>query len=236
MVSLGDAIALGEVVIPAVYNGLPVTAIADEGFIGCSNMTSIIIPNSITDIGANSLKGCTGLTSITIPFTGASLNGTANTHFGYLFGAENSYNQKSLIPSSLETVIITGERLVSYAFRDCDLKYIYIEGMTVIGENAFYECKLENVYIPEGVTVIGFAVFSDCMLINIYIPKSLEKIERSAFSRFINDGYNNYPKNVFYNGDIDAWEEIDIGAYNWALNRSSLDSATIYYNYDYDWY
>jgi len=152
LVSLGTARALGEIVIPAVYNGLPVTAIAANGFSNCPNMTSIIIPTSVTDIGANALSGCTGLTSITIPFTGASLNGTANTHFGYLFGAASYTNQNSSIPSSLKTVIVTGGKSIgSDAFRGCSgLTSITIpNSVTSVGRDAFYDCSsLTSITIP----------------------------------------------------------------------------------------
>jgi formylglycine-generating enzyme required for sulfatase activity/fibronectin type 3 domain-containing protein len=64
-ISLGTAIASGTIIIPATYNGKPVTTIANDAFANCSNMTSIIIPNSITDIGSGAFSGCTGLVRVT---------------------------------------------------------------------------------------------------------------------------------------------------------------------------
>ena len=40
----------GKVILPSVYNDLPVTGIADEAFMLCKNLTSIIIPDSMTEI------------------------------------------------------------------------------------------------------------------------------------------------------------------------------------------
>ena len=46
------------------FTGL--TKIDDGAFAGCTQLTSITIPENITEIGANAFKGCTGLQSITI--------------------------------------------------------------------------------------------------------------------------------------------------------------------------
>lgn len=51
------------------YNGTeyPVTAIADRAFSGCTYLRSIIIPNSIRNIGDNAFRDCVSLQEITIP-------------------------------------------------------------------------------------------------------------------------------------------------------------------------
>lgn len=41
----------GELTLPSEINGLPVTGIENEAFAGCSNLTRVVIPNSVTNIG-----------------------------------------------------------------------------------------------------------------------------------------------------------------------------------------
>ena len=44
-----------------------VREIGSSAFSGCSGLTAISIPNSVTEIGDYALSGCSGLTSIVIP-------------------------------------------------------------------------------------------------------------------------------------------------------------------------
>jgi hypothetical protein len=43
-----------------------VVTIGDGAFLGCSSLTSITLPKSVTTIGTNYFKGCTSLTSVTV--------------------------------------------------------------------------------------------------------------------------------------------------------------------------
>ena len=61
------AAARGELVIPDTIEGNPVTTIEHLAFGYCTNLTSITIPDSVTNIGGRVFENCTNLTSITIP-------------------------------------------------------------------------------------------------------------------------------------------------------------------------
>jgi hypothetical protein len=54
-----------------------VTDIGYSAFEGCTGLTSIAIPNSVTNIGPAAFSGCTSLTSITIPNSVTSIWGSA---------------------------------------------------------------------------------------------------------------------------------------------------------------
>ncbi len=61
----------GDVVIPkeVTYDGktYPVTEIGEYAFDGCTGLTSVTFPESLTSIGVYAFRGCTGLTSVTFP-------------------------------------------------------------------------------------------------------------------------------------------------------------------------
>ncbi|MCB6104587.1 leucine-rich repeat domain-containing protein, partial [Flavobacterium psychrophilum] len=51
-----------------------VTAIGEDAFIHCNNLTSVTIPNSVTTIGDYVFADCSGLTSVTIPNSVITIN------------------------------------------------------------------------------------------------------------------------------------------------------------------
>ncbi len=56
--------ATGDLVIPDTYRGCPVTHIETSAFAGCSNLTSVTIPDSVTSIGEYAFWGCRSFTTI----------------------------------------------------------------------------------------------------------------------------------------------------------------------------
>ena len=156
-----------------------VTSIGIDAFSGCSSLTSIEIPNSVTSIGIGALRECNGLKSIILPFVGETLNGTSNTHFGYIFGASSYWMQNESIPSSLKEVILS----------NCEF----------IDDLAFDRCSnLTTVILLEGVRTIGNRAFQGCFLENIVIPSSLISVEELGI-------WSHISLNVYYNGTLENW-------------------------------
>ena len=101
-----------------------VASIGEQAFFYCSGLTSITIPGSVTSIGYNTFYGCTGLTSVTIP---ASMSRISESAFSYCTG--------------LTSVTIP-------------------EGVTRIGDFVFAGCSnLADIIIPESLTSIGESAF-----------------------------------------------------------------------------
>lgn len=56
-----------DIVLPAEYDGKPVTSIGNYAFYQCSRLASIVIPNCVTSIGNCAFYQCSRLASIIIP-------------------------------------------------------------------------------------------------------------------------------------------------------------------------
>ena len=116
----------------------------------CSNLESIIIPNSVTSIGDYAFYYCRELTSVTIPNSVTSIGDSA---FHFCSGLTSV-----TIPNSVTSI---GDS----AFRFCTrLTLITIpNSITSIGEGAFAYCReLTSIKIPNSVTSIGNNVFKNC--------------------------------------------------------------------------
>lgn len=162
--------------------------ISENAFIN-SSVVSIEIPNTVTCIERRALKNLNSLENITIPFVGVSLNGTENTHFGYIFGASSYDDNSRYVPSSLKEVIITGG--------------------DSIGDSAFFYCSnLTSVVIPNSVISIGSNTFRGCSsLTSINIPNSVISIGSNAFYECSSLQYNEYDNGLYLgnNDNLYLW-------------------------------
>src|SRR5205823_1291382 len=142
--------ASGAIVIASTYNGYPVTSIGDYAFSGysyrgCTNLTSVTIPNSVTNFGIFAFYNCNHLTNVTIPDSVTTIRDQA-------FKGCTSLTSMT-IPNSVTD--IRGE-----AFEGCSSLSNLIIGnsVTAIGFYVFLGCtSLTNVTIPNSVTAIGYA-------------------------------------------------------------------------------
>ncbi len=86
----------GELSIPNTLNRYQVVAIAESAFCLCTGLTSITVPDTITEIGYAAFSDCTGLTGIyfegNAPSIGSSIfNGCTNATVYYRAGTKGWY-------------------------------------------------------------------------------------------------------------------------------------------------
>ena len=195
----------GEVVIPSMYNGKPVTGFLTSdtsvyAFKQNKNITKVILPNTITEIGARAFGNCSNLASINLPDSLTGIRGSAfldcikitsielpNSLIYIAFKALMGCSITSLtIP---ESVTIFGNALVNcnslttlvvdkgnpiYDSRDnCNAVIETASNKLVQG------CKTS--VIPSTVTRIEDGAFQNINITNIVIPVSITSIGNTAF-------------------------------------------------------
>ena len=195
-----------KIEIPAEIEDIPVVEIKSSAFNGCANLTSIIIPDSVTSIGDFAFENCSGLTSITIPDSVTSIGDHA--FYNCLTSITVSENNKYF--SSLNGVLFNKDKteLVTYLIGNERTEYAIPDSVTFIGDRAFYKCSsLTSIIIPDLVTSIGDHAFYNCSsLTNITIPDSVTSIGDHAFhncsgltSITIPDSVTSIGDHAFYN-------------------------------------
>ena len=157
-----------------------VSSIAAFAFQGHSNLTSIAIPGSVTNIGDYAFNDCTSLTAITV--------NAGNPDYSSVGGVLFNQNQTMLVayPDGVGgsyTISNTVTSIGDTSFSDSSLTSVTIPGsVTSIGYAAFADCRLTSISIPAGVTSIGEDAFAYCpSLTNITIPASVTSIGDFAF-------------------------------------------------------
>lgn len=191
-----------DLVIPAEYHGLPVTAIGESAFEGCKRLKSVRIPDSITSIGNSAFGGCSGLMEINIP---DSVTDIGESAFGYC--------------SKLTGVTIPGSvvKINARTFVACqNLTSVSIPwSVAYIGDHAFSQTGLKEIRIPGGVEYLGKYVFFHC--------EALESVIMEGGGVFALNGkefsYSENLKNIVFGSNLTS---IDFNIYGSLRNLESI--------------
>ena len=157
---LGSA---AELILPADCKGENY-AIGSSAFSACSDLTSVVIPNSVTRIGREAFYGCSGLTSVEIPNSVTSIGGSA---FYECKGLEKVHINDVAVWCGINFANVSANPLHYagnlYLNGELLTKLVVPEGVAAIKNHAFIGCSsLTSVVIPNGVTSIGSSAFKDC--------------------------------------------------------------------------
>ena len=148
-----------------------ITEIGRSAFFGCSGLTSLALPAGITTIGGSAFEGCSGLTSLTLPAGITSI------------GDDAFYGCSGLTSITIPNGVT---QIDKNAFRDCTglTSLTLPANIKRIGESAFENCSgLTSLNLPAGITTIGSSAFyGSSGLTSLTIPDGVTKIGKYAFS------------------------------------------------------
>lgn len=193
-----------QIVIPAEYNGLPVTAVQGQYGTGAFARTAVTIaylPDSIEVIGQNTFNNCTALANVVISAS-SNLASIGNNAFSGCSSLESFY-----LPAGAESI-------GSGAFNNCGA----LAQFTVAEGNAAYRAENghlienatdtliragQNAIVPESVISIAQAAFRRTSgMEELYIPLSV----RSIGDYFIADSAIT---TILYQGTETEWNAIE---------------------------
>lgn len=163
-----------------------ITEISAGLFYGCAGIKEVKIPSSLKKIGSHAFANCSGLTSIIIPNNVTQF--VNNTTF------KNC--------NSLTYVELHCKDTPSFSGNTSIKTLILGEEVEIINGNAFKGCTgLTSVNIPNSVTSIGDEAFSGCTnLSSVFLINNSTSIGKDAFSGTA--WYNNQSDGIIYLGKI----------------------------------
>lgn len=190
--------------------------IADYAFADETALTGLVLPDSVEKVGAYAFYGCSGIRNLTV--STETNTGCALDSFGECTG--------------IETVTITGNGVLEAAYQAGYDEYgepclwictpwgessvlhrvVIQDGVTGIGEDAFYECNtLSEIILPKSVKTFGEDAFYDCYEMQIFCYKN------SAAETYANENvlwafYLDAPRVSISNASTGmkiSWESVD---------------------------
>ena len=158
------------------------TEIGSNAFGSCPNLKELVIPEGVKTIGGQAVYGCENLESITIPSTVEYIDGG-------LFGSNKALTKVVVSPDNpnyemIDHLLVDKRDMkIVMALNSTPAKYEIPEGIKKIGFMAFQGSDdLEELVVPEGLTEIGTSAFSGCSkLCKITLPASVNEIETYVF-------------------------------------------------------
>ncbi len=200
----------GELEIPSTveHNGITYTVVAvgDRAFSGCTEISAVIFPSTVTDIGSYAFYQCSGIRGkltlgeniITVgksAFYGCS--NISSLQFNAvkceIMGGSRSTtafgNCRSLKTVSFGQKVT---RIPDFAFCGMDLlqfEWNMPHDLEYVGESAFAYCY--SIYgtltLPDGIKKVASNAFAQChSLMKVVIPGTVGTIDNNAFYRCIN--------------------------------------------------
>ena len=164
LIEIGNRAFYGREDLTSMLIPSSVTTIGDEAFAGCVGIREITIPNSVISIGEKAFNNCDNLTSITIPDSVTSIG--KNVFNGCDGLTSISVSENNTEYASQDGILYNKEKTkIVYVPKNIWGTITLADGLQAIEDEAFAGCsRLWRIVIPDSVTKIGNNVFSGCTL------------------------------------------------------------------------
>ena len=223
------------------------TVIAGSAFYGCDKITKITVPGTVKHIPEKSFSKLESLSSVVFEEGVEDIDEKAcfNTkkledlklpksikRIGFLaFDGTEFYNNDY----NWDNGALYYNNILISVDPECDGNFTVKDGTTVLGDYAFNECNVENIYLPDGIKTLPFAFTNNCLwLKKVSLGKGLEELKSYSLSEVKDFELPESLKNVGYRAffqskitDIklpENLEEIGVEAF---LSCGSLKEITI---------
>ena len=191
-----------SVLIPGQIGTHPVAEIEAGAFSGCKTLTSVLIPDSVREIGDYAFSQCIHLGSVILPdrlrrlgarcfsgcrslrelrFSGRELNAGIASIGAWAFLETDLWKDKN---NWEDNVLYIADHLIE-AGSSVAGSYTIRPGTKCIADRAFFGCSsLADIVIPDGLLGIGAFAFSNCTsLTALVLPDSIDSIGKAAFEK-----------------------------------------------------
>jgi hypothetical protein len=206
-----------------------------QAFEGCTGMSTITLPDSVTNIGFAAFANCTSLAFVHIPATIVdidlnafyrctslkSLDFAGNATYTLNTAAEGDTAGDGINDAKSMVLIDNGTKLY-FVLPGCSA-FTIPTTVTEISVNAFASCTfITSMVIPEGVTILRRSAFLNCLaLTSITLPVSLTNIYDFVF------GFDTALTTINYSGTLAQWSAVT-KATNWhGSGTQSVPSTTV---------
>ncbi|MBO4577271.1 MAG: leucine-rich repeat protein, partial [Paludibacteraceae bacterium] len=156
--------------------------IGAQVFYQCTSLQRVTLPSSLIGINGTSFYGCTGLTEMTLPDGALHPDSLGNNIFG---GCTNltklTINSRTLC----EGTYTTSQNLKTNFGQDALRTLIIGEGVTSIGNYAFYNSSISTLVLPSTLTSVGNGSFGSCSSLTNVTSNALAAptIQSGSFSK-----------------------------------------------------
>lgn len=161
-----------EIVIPSTYKDMPVISIAPEAFENHRELTSVVLPDTLLEIGDYAFRNCTGIERIVIPNKVTTI------------GRGAFANCVSMTELKLGVLV---SEIKSEAFFNCtSLTEVTLPAsMKKIGAHAFASSSsLASVSLTFGIRTIGNEAFAGCPVTELSYAATKDDFKRIAQENF----------------------------------------------------